>query len=250
MQSPLIRSACIAAMLFPTAVAAEEVSLFDKPVQEKHIPLQPDPINPQAKPKLSCFIYPGFMVKQIDRGEKGAEQLSILPLGSQSAPDCQEAGVPGEKAVERKDWAGYFKGVKGGHVFFDADDGVNGGLGFAVFSGSSGAKLLEDSTTELHTVTATPGGLTLRYTRVFSAECSLVAQGAECWAHVKKATGLAAPQPDCAASYAKAQAFYNTPAEQMASDPSVIEYEAESTIGDGAAKVVPVEGKVTCRPAE
>lgn len=255
-----IRSAHVAAVLLlaqilivpvaSSAGAKDAPNIFDTPTEQRRIPLAPDPANTAAKAELSCFVYPGFMVKQIDRGEKGAAQLSMLPFSGASTPECKEANVSGEKVIEEKDWTGYFKGVKGSYVFFDADDGVNGGLGFAIYNGTSGAKLFDDSTSALHSIAITPSALTLRYARVYSAECSLVEHADQCWQTVVQATGVSQPRPDCATSYKEGQLASKITAEQMASDPSVLEYEVEATIGGDGAKIVPLPGKITCYPAE
>jgi hypothetical protein len=54
---------------------ARSPSVFDKALAVKRVPLKPDPLNPSAKAVLQCAYYTGFMVKQIDLGEKGADQL-------------------------------------------------------------------------------------------------------------------------------------------------------------------------------
>src|SRR5690242_8062262 len=69
---------------------AAAADFFDKPSNLVRLPLPADPDNPQAKPELSCAYYPRFMVKEVDLGEKGAEQLSIFPVAAdQPAPACR-----------------------------------------------------------------------------------------------------------------------------------------------------------------
>jgi len=93
-------------------------SLFDKPLLEKHAPLPRDPANPQFKPLLSCFYYPLFMVKQVDLGEEGAEQLSILYREKgREQPLCRRANAKDEMVINPNEWTGYFKGVRGKFVF-------------------------------------------------------------------------------------------------------------------------------------
>lgn len=239
---------CALAVAPAVAFAQTPAQLFDKPSAEKVLPLKPAPLNPQTKPNVSCFYYPGFMVKQIDMGEKGAAQLSIVPVTGTANPDCGEANTSAEKVIDSNDWSGYFRGVKGNHIFFDADDGVNGGVGFAIFN-PGGKKLFKDVAADLHTLEVTPKGLALSYRRVYSAPCSLVADAAGCWEKVKAETGLAASPADCAAAYEAERKAYGNSAEQMAADPSVVEYDVETTLEDGQAKIKPVVGKVVCRPA-
>jgi hypothetical protein len=91
-------------------------------------------------------------------------------------------------------------------VFFDADDGWNDGVGFAIFA-ADGKKLFDDIAKSLHAIDVTPAGIAVRYIRVFGAYCSLRADAAGCWQRIKRDTGLAvASPPDCTAAYARAEA--------------------------------------------
>jgi len=242
--------ACV--LLSGNVLAKDAAALFDKPVKTMKTPLAADPLNPQAKPMLSCFYYPGFVVKQIDRGEVGAEQLSILPLGAgRAAYECREANAEGEAVIDVKDWSGYFKGVKGAYVFFDAADGTNGGLGFAVFSAPGAQKLFEDVSMGLQAVKLTPAGLSLSYRRAYAAPCSLFTGAAACWNQAKQATGLTqASPPDCKAAYKREQQRTPQFAAQAAANPTVFYYEVEAVLANGQSKVTPLAGKVTCLPAD
>jgi hypothetical protein len=243
------------------AMAADP--LFDRPLREKHVPLPSDPLNPQLKARLSCFYYPHLMVKQVDLGEKGADQLSMTYVGKgQAEPACRRARGKDEKIVSG--WGGYFRGVRGSYVFFDADDGSGGGLGFAVFNAGDEQKLFTDIAAELHAVAlsgpvqdpdARPwyeNPLVLRYRRVYQAPCSLRADAQGCWATIKSATGLAqAAPPDCAAAYAASES--STDKEQLAmmrADPSMIEYEVEAVLdGHGVIRLSPAGAAMACYPA-
>jgi hypothetical protein len=65
-------------------------AVFDKPVSTQIIPLPLDPSNPRApKAKRSCCYYPNFIVKEVDLGEKGAEELAIVRISrSAKNPPC------------------------------------------------------------------------------------------------------------------------------------------------------------------
>ena len=239
-------------LLSANAMAKDAAGLFDKPVKVVKVPLPADPANPQAKPMVSCFYFKDFAVKQIDRGEIGAE-LSIVPLAAGGeAYKCGESAAAGEIAVDAKEWSGYFSGVKGAHIFLRADDGVNGGLGFAIFN-AGGKKLFDDTakgTQGPRSIDITPSGLLLHYTRVYEAGCSLFADPAGCWAKVRQSTGLTqAAAPDCASSYkAEQQRMKGTPHQaKVASYPSVVDYEAETVLQGGLTKVSAVQGKAACR---
>ncbi len=250
MRTPALILLC--SLLPASALAKDAAGLFGKPAKVAKVPLPADPQNPQnpqAKATVSCFYFNGFAAKQIDRGEVGAE-LSIVPLSNGAeAYKCREAAAPGEIAIDAKDWSGYFKGAKGSYIFFDADDGHNGGVGFAVFT-PDGKKLFDDIATDLHAVELKPAGLTLRYTRVYAAECSLYADPASCWAKVKQATGLTqGPAPDCAAAYkAEEKRMKGTPNQaKVASIPSAVDYEAVVTLEGGQSTISAAPGKVACR---
>jgi hypothetical protein len=129
----------IVALAAAPALASDTSPFLDKPLKIVRVPLPRDPDNPPAKPELSCSYYPHFAVKQVDLGELGADQLSILADGSL----CRRENAANEKIISAKDWTGYFEGVKGDYIFFTAEDGWNDGLGFAVFTAGA-RKLFED----------------------------------------------------------------------------------------------------------
>jgi hypothetical protein len=153
--------------------------------------------------------------------------------------------------VDAKQWSGYFKGVKGDFVFFDADEGTNDAMGFAVFSGLDGTKIFEDVTAGVRAVELiTPAGgaadtaaVKLSYRRTYQASCSLRADEKNCWSKIREATGLAdlAP-PDCAAAYKGA----------AASDPSVIGYSAAVVLDlrHTVPRVTPASKATGCRAAD
>jgi hypothetical protein len=226
-------------------------SPFDPPSKTVHTLLPRDRDNPQSRPKVTCAYFPRFMVKEIDLGEVGASQLSVL-TGSGSPP-CRQANAPGERVVSPTTWSGYFAGAKGDYVIFTADDGWNGGMGFAVFSAQSGRKLFDDTyKTRFQSVQTSAAGLVLRYRRVYAAKCSIAADAAGCWAKVRKDTGLsAAAPPDCRAAYAREARRTPKLAAQVRGDPTVIDYEALVTLQGGHPVIRPASGPpADCRLAD
>jgi hypothetical protein len=250
--------ACGAALLGLAQVAfaapAAAPSPFDAPLKVVRVALPPDRDNPQARPKVSCFYFPRFLVKEIDLGEVGAAQLSILPLAAAPAKTpCRQQNSPGERVVAPTDWTGYFDGVRGGYVIFSAEDGWNGGMGFAVFSAATGKKVFDDAVkTRFEGLDATSSGLKLRYLRVYAAKCSLIADRAGCWQAIRQATGLtSATAPGCAALYAREAKRTPSFAAQVRNDPTVIDYPVTVTVEGAAAKITPASGKANaCRPAD
>jgi hypothetical protein len=219
------------------AYAAGASTLFDKPLHEQHRSLPRDPVNPQFKPKLSCYIYPGLMVKQTDMGEVGAARIGLIRLAPKAAtPPCVRKPAKGEiDLVEHNESAGYFKGIKGPFVLIDAPEGDQGGLGLSVFD-FDGVKHHEDllQSNGLQVVESLNANtqLRLRYRRLFPAECSLYTDPTGCWQSIRQVTGLTeATPPDCRADY-ETMAKSETPERRQAAlqDPSVIEYDAEAII--------------------
>lgn len=247
-----------------TPVDFPRSSLFDKPLREVHIPLPPDPDNPQFKPNLACYYYPHLMVKQVDVGEKGATDLTITSIdGDQRQPLCHRE--KGKDEREANLWCGYFSGVKGDFIFFRACDGTNGGLGFTVLNPAA-ERIFDDIGGEVQSielivpnVDANKGPfynspLQLRYQRVFAAPCSLQMNKKDCWQVIKQVTGLTDQDPPaCNASYNNLKKRAS-PAEwgTVPLDPSVIRYEVEVVLdlGTGVIRAAPTSKAEKCDPAD
>ena len=189
---------------------ASRSGAFDAPLHTERVALTVPQTEGAAKGRLTCFYFDGVRVKQLDLGEVGAAELAILPLktGAEAAP-CRRETAAGEIVIPSEQWGGYFKAVRSGYVFFDAEDGTNGGLGFAVFDGSTGRKLFEDvAVGEIRTSAADGAAVTLRYRRALTADCSVRAQREKCWGRIAaQLTGTEQVRPpDCTSGYRKAKA--------------------------------------------
>jgi len=236
-----------------SAAALASRALFDKPLKVTRLALPRDPQNPRAKTQLSCFYFPHFMVKQIDLGEIGADQLSIIPLPNEHDKiACRRSNSANEKVVASDEWSGYFEGVKGDYVFFNAEDGWNGGLGFAVFWAADGKKIFDDVAKNFRAIELAPSGITMRYERVFAASCSLRADETGCWRQIRHDTGLSdASPPNCIAAYDRERKRTPAFAQQVITDPTVIDYEVVVAIAANTKTRTPVTGKATaCKPAD
>jgi hypothetical protein len=253
--------------------AAGDAAVFDRPLSVKRVAL-PKTAEAPDKNELTCFYFKELRVKQLDQGEVGAAELAILPLSAPAQPPCERAAAKGEIVIPGKDWSGYFKGVRHGFVLFDADDGTNGGLGFAVFDGDSGKKLFEDlAVGDMHAAGPAEDGITLRYRRAAAASCSLLTGGAACWEKTVAAVPelKEAGRPDCAAGYraaktAMAQARCEAHGEKDAAclgremqlldkqrwdeSPSVIGYEAEARITRTGHTVARLGRDLSCWPSD
>ena len=251
------------------AVAAQGAS-FDVPTFKKTVDLGPSTAGPGARAKVTCYFFPHFMVKEVDRGEKGAERLAIVP-GKAKVHTCSRLREAGEKEVNSDDWTGYFKGVKGDLVFFDADDGWNGGIGFAIYDSRTGNKIFDDTALgPLEFADTQDKTVVVRYTRVADGGCAVPKEAAACWDAIKKKLTLdAVGAPDCKADYEKsAEAIakgrcqaQNAASEkcldkelplartQAAGSTSVIVYPVELVLGPSPT-VRPVAGDIRCWPAD
>lgn len=156
---------------------------------------------------LTCLYYRGLVVKQFtNQWNKGALFLSFLRF-ERARPACVKQHAPAEKVLDDNEWSGYFRGVKGDLVFFNSDDGTDGGMPFAVYDSKTGKKIFEDNAygawmwnpklrphpspfNDLR-VRATPeGNIVLIYLRVVGTECDIPNKAAECWPPLVKQFGL------------------------------------------------------------
>lgn len=176
---------------------------FDKPLSKRTVDLGLSRSGNHGK--VTCYVFSKFMVKEVDLGEKGADRLAIVPLTKGIVPRCTRAKGKTEMVINPDEWSGYFKGVKGDLVFFDADDGVNGGVGFAVYDGNNGKKIFEDvALGALDFPETQDSKVSARYVRVFDSQCNVLQDEATCWAKIKNAIGLdSATVPDCKKGYEK-----------------------------------------------
>jgi hypothetical protein len=210
------------------------------------------------------------MVKEVDEGEKGAAELAIVP-NTHVIPKCGQAKYESEMVVNAEEWSGYFKGVKDNFVFFDADDGWNGGMGFAIYEARTGQKIFSDSAVGPISFLDRPGkAVTIKYERAVEAECVIHKAPSECWQKIRKDLGLEGETaPGCKAGYEKSavalakgrcQAQNTSNRECMEKEialarkqtdesPSVIAYRAEVVL-DANPVVKPLPGNVHCWPAD
>jgi hypothetical protein len=219
---------------------------FDKPLKKTVVDFGPSPYykaSQHVRNKLTCYYYPTFTVKEYAQGEKGAEWLSVVP----SAQAACTRGHEKQEKVYAGEWSGYFKGVKGTVVFFDASDGDDGGMPFAAFDSGSGRKIFEDSLLldyyqkELHlknifhiTSDADQNPL-LTYFRVARAGCNLKAEQLECWNKVRAQFGITQTDIPVCSGYEKADWE------------SAIVYPVSVVLND-SPQIKAVDGPVFCWP--
>ncbi|MGV3549084.1 hypothetical protein [Rhizobium sp.] len=232
----------------PTICSPEDDDVatpFDQPVSIDNLDLPADKANPDVKPAVNCYRFKGFMVKEVDLGEVGAEKLAILP---------EDAKCVREDANEKKvtdPGAGYFLGVKNDFVFFQAADGSNGGMPFVVFDTKTMKPLFNDSFegADFEKVDDQGGKLVLDYIRTYSADCSLVSEGDACAAKIRKEAGLpeAAKLPSCDEAYNEEKKRTPDYAKEIDQLPSVISYPVTATFDGKAVAYAARDGEMSCR---
>jgi hypothetical protein len=232
----------------PTICSPEDGDVatpFDQPVGVDNLDLPADKANPDAKPAVNCYRFKGFIVKEVDLGEVGADKLAILP---------EDAKCEREDAAEKKvtdPVAGYFLGVKGDLAFFQAADGSNGGMPFVVVDTKTGKSLFSDSFegADFEKINNQGGKLVLDYVRTFSADCSLYLDGTACAQKIKKETGLGdvAKLPSCDESYNAEKKRTPDYAKEIEQLPSVIAYSVTATFDGTSVSYAPRAGETVCR---
>src|SRR5690349_468164 len=93
----------IGAAVASAAIAAPKLSgPFDKPMSVKTQVVKATKDTPKAT--ITCSYFGKFMVKQVDEGEVGAAQLSIVPIADpKTKPACQRANATNEAVVKPDD---------------------------------------------------------------------------------------------------------------------------------------------------
>jgi hypothetical protein len=246
---------------------------FERPLQTRSVVIS----RPLAKKTVRCHSFAHVMVKEIDAGEVGDEQISLVPVASPAdRPPCQAKHAANEHVIPSESWSGYFQGAKDDYVFLSAADGVNGGLGFSVYRGADPTSLFQDAARFEHdrmlfqSIAGDAAGVRLRYTRVYTAPCSVQTEGTACWERIAAETRLPrTPPPDCAAGYLRSKqelaearceinhrgnaACIRQEIDRMTTDdasPSVIGYDAEVQIRPPRTSIEPAGGAVSCWPAD
>jgi hypothetical protein len=251
-------------------------SEFDRPLQTRRVVLGPSPYTPGKNREVRCFTFAHVMVKEIDDAEVGDEQISLLPITSPNDhPPCRPRNLANERVLPSDEWNGYFLGVRREYVFLTAADGVNSGMGFSVYRGVDTASIFQDSVKYVrnrvlsYSIAVDGNGLRLRYTRAYTAACSVQTEGAACWDRIVAETHLpSAPPPDRAANYLRAKRQFATwrcenahrkdtacigqEMDRSQSDddaPSVIGYDVDVLIAPQQTTMTPAGSGVTCWPA-
>lgn len=267
----LVAAGCFALPALAADIPADPA--FDEPSAVKHVRLGPAQTQPVSYKELRCSYYAGIMIKEWDEQEMGDKEISYVAVTGPTKPPCQRAALPGERKLPVSDMTVYFLGYAGGSIFLTDADGANGAIGFYVFDPKTGQQRFTDTVkldSKFASIIGDADTLRLGYTRAVTGECSVVVDGADCWAKIAKQTGFTGAAPDCVAGYkAAAQQFAQDActaqggdlkkclAEQLArradwdKAPSVIAFDVTTSIGPGgAATITPTGGPAQCWPSD
>lgn len=154
--------------------------------------------------RVTCSWYPGYMVREVDLGDIGAEAIAIVPRGGKRAdPACGRERVRGEISITgaADPWTGYFEGARGGFALFRAPEPRGDAFAFAVYDVETGERVLADEAIGTGKVTGRAGRVGLSYVRRTVAPCSPLAEGEACWQRIRTALGVGGEPPDCAEPY-------------------------------------------------
>ena len=246
---------------------------FDAPLKVRTLRLPPDPQNSRSKRQVSCYYYRSIVIKQVDLGEVGADRLGLLPVLSRAATQCHAEQGPNEYDLPPETWSGQFRGVKADYAFFDAADGINGGLGFLVFRIYDRKALFEDVAERgLRSIEIAHGGLNLRYRRVFAGKCSVLSAGDACRDSLVRETGISAASLSIcedgyrAARLSLATSRCATHAGQRAGciagelahleeqrwdeAPTTIVYEVDTVLTNDSVAITPRSDALACHPSD
>jgi hypothetical protein len=249
--------ACVAVLLVAVPSSAQQsgasAGAFDVSTKKRVVDLGPSPYyrSSSERRRLSCYFYPTLLVKTYDEGQKGAEWLSFVRVEEGHPRRCELAHDPDEHLVDPAEWGGYFKGVKGDLVFFDAPDGLDGAISFAAFNANTGKKVFEDSayyprignrlspSNNLRIYAGAGGQVTLRYVRVEATECDLHSEPGKCWEAVRAQFDLKIARAPVCTGYSKIKDRHS----------SSIAYPVETMLFPNPATKT-VSGPVQCRPVD
>lgn len=229
-------AACLTLAAGAPSLAQKAGAIFDKPVSTRMF-------GKDDAPKVICTVYADGAVREVQDGPS-AEKAMLLK-GPNAA--CEAKAPTGAITLETEGL--YLLGRIGDHLVFSALD-PHGAVDFSVVDARSGKTVLTGGThgtPEFKSARSAGSVTTLVYRRGINAPCSLANSGARCWGSLvddgKIPNSLARPAPNpsiCAASYRKEKSPKD--------NPSIVSFDAETTI-DAAGKVTTLaKGKVACDP--
>lgn len=204
------------------------IDSLDRPTRKQVVDLGPSSTNFPGRVTLSCFFYPGFMVKEVyEQQNKAMTSEVVIPVIEGATVDCTQSHVPGEISLGEPDWEGeFFVGAKGNLLFFEWADGNDGGRPFSLLDATSGKQVYADSAYDprlfwhmkpepspfnrLRVISDQGGAITLRYLHVEAYECDLhlPTERSACWEKIKVQAGLGNRQIPVCSGYERIESHY------------------------------------------
>ena len=240
-----------ASLAFAGEPTAEE-KLFDPPLAIQDL----EPIEgPHPAQAVRCHWYGDFMIRETNTDSPGFGPSYVVHPGPGGArPVCRAAPTASDTKLDMESQA--LLGRKGPYLVFETTD-ANGPEPFLVVHLPDGRQIYDDKR-NLFTVKGKDGGfhavtldgdlLHLKYSRGYDAPCSLIKDGAACWARTMKeghfARAVASQPPpiaDCVAAYKGQNGA-------TAKDASTIVYDVDMTVTPAGKVSVLSRGPVGCLP--
>ena len=254
------RLGCMVALFLVAKVAMSaeptaEERLFDQPQAVQDF----DPIEgPHPAVALRCHWYGDLMIRETQTDSPGFGPAYVVYGNAGGArPVCRSAPTARDTKLNLQEQT--LLGRKGPYVVFEPTDTPSGPEQFIILHLLDGKQVYGDRRSDV-AVNGKAGGISavalegsalrINFMRSYDAQCSLITDGAACWAktmrdgHFARAIASQAPPiPDCVRSYKGAAGV-------KPSDSSTIVYDVDMTVTPTGKVDVLSRGPVGCLPPD
>jgi hypothetical protein len=187
------------------------VSGLDAPEEIKHSFLGKSEYTPDGNIKLSCFVFPQYVVLELDEGQKGASELIVRPRskGTSVSELCKKASS--SKSILLKNVSGYFLGASGRYIFEISADSFGVLMGMTVYDAFTGKTMLDTEFNEKNKqflIERSKDKVSVTYYQRLKVSCFPTHQNGACWKRILKENNIdkdlkiKAPSCKTALSYA------------------------------------------------
>lgn len=186
-------------------------------------------------PFQTCYVYPQYVVVEVDSGQIGADEINIRKLSKPEEAEkiCAQESTPGQVRIYNAD--NYFAGAIDDYVFTISSDGSGAASALWIYNAKTGYQQLSidyDHDRGLH-VKKEGGTVALDFYEELNLKCGLGGNFAGCWERTLKEnripSSLGLKAPNCKPVFESAD-FKKYP--QMLDDPRAIQIFAEVHIDD------------------
>lgn len=214
MMGPLRRLLCLACCGIWTfarvAIAAPAPSIkgIDRPAGRKITRSDLQSSQPGRDAFQNCFVFPKFVIVEVDTGSKGADAISIRHAKKSAHTDaaCKAKSWPGEIKLAAQE--NYFQGARSGVLFTRSADMFGNLASLGAWELTTGQQIFEAkySVARDFMVTATNGKVSVEFHQKLITACSVLEPGQDCWRRIVRdnniTTALETTKPDCSAAIA------------------------------------------------